>query len=186
MSDINKIEPLHLTGVVDYHCHCDYSIDAEGSVADYCRAAIDRNLAEICFTTHYDTNPVTDGNSNFIRVNGELKPASPENLQPYIDDVLSSAQEFYFSGLSVKLGIEIGWYDGGAKKTLGNCSTLTPSITFSVVSMNSTTSVSAVAVLIKSVSNALLLKKRSKNTINKFKMPPAPGSSIILLTLPTI
>jgi len=112
LPDLNNIQPLHLTGIVDYHCHCDYSIDAEGSVSDFCQAAVKRNLAEICFTTHYDTNPISDGNSNFINVKGKKVPATPENLKPYVDDVLQAANDFYFEGLSVKLGIEIGWYDG--------------------------------------------------------------------------
>jgi len=112
MSDNNGITPLHVEGVADYHCHCDYSIDAEGSIEQYCEAAIKRNLAEICFTTHYDANPESNGTAEYIRINGENKPVTPDNLAPYVDHVRATAERFYPRGLSVKLGLEMGWYTG--------------------------------------------------------------------------
>ena len=112
MPDNNKLHPLQSEGVVDYHCHCDYSIDAEGTIDEYCEAAVKRNLAEICFTTHYDTNPNSGGEVEFIRVKGELKPVTPDNLAPYVDDVRRAAEKYYSLGLSVKVGVEIGWYEG--------------------------------------------------------------------------
>jgi histidinol phosphatase-like PHP family hydrolase len=67
-----SIRPLEIPGVADYHCHCDYSVDAEGSVDEYCQAAIRRNLAEICFTTHFDANPDSEGQATeYIRVGGD-------------------------------------------------------------------------------------------------------------------
>ena len=101
-----------MEGVMDYHCHCDYSIDAEGTVDEYCEAAIKRNLAEICFTTHFDANPNSDGKVEFICVKGEKLPVTVDNLAPYVEDVRRVAEKYYVDGLSVKLGIEIGWYDG--------------------------------------------------------------------------
>ncbi|UCE23195.1 MAG: histidinol-phosphatase [Candidatus Zixiibacteriota bacterium] len=112
MSDIHKIQPLHVPGVSDYHVHCDYSIDAQGTVDEFCEAAIKRNLAEICFTTHFDANPNSDGQVEYIRVKGENRPVTVENLQPYVEDVRRVAEKYYAEGLSVKLGIEIGWYPG--------------------------------------------------------------------------
>lgn len=97
---------------MDYHCHCDYSIDAEGTIEEFCQAALKRNLAEICFTTHYDANPNSDGRTNYIKVNGEKKPVSPEALEPYVEEVRKAAEKFYLKGLSVKLGVELGWYPG--------------------------------------------------------------------------
>lgn len=111
MSEI-IIEPIQIEGVTDYHVHCDYSIDAQGSIEEYCDVALRRNLAEICFTTHYDFNPNCDGRVNFININGEHKPTSIENLEPYIDDVMKAAEKFYLKGISVKLGVEIGWFEG--------------------------------------------------------------------------
>lgn len=112
LSDIINLKPLHIGGVADFHCHCDYSVDAEGTVDEFCEAALQRNLAEICFTTHFDANPNSEGDIEYIRVSGENKPVTLENLAPYVDDVHRAAEKYYPSGLSVKLGVEIGWFDG--------------------------------------------------------------------------
>lgn len=106
-----ELEPIHFEGVRDYHVHCDYSIDAVGTVDEYCEAALKRNLAEICFTTHYDCNPIGDCQGNLISINGVHKVASIANLQLYVDDVRRVAEKFYAKGLSVKLGLEFGWFD---------------------------------------------------------------------------
>lgn len=98
--------------MVDYHCHCDYSVDAEGSVDEFCEAALQRNLAEICFTTHFDANPDSLGDVEYIRVNNQNLPVTVDNLAPYVDDVHRAAEKFYTRGLSVKLGLEFGWYRG--------------------------------------------------------------------------
>jgi histidinol-phosphatase (PHP family) len=110
-TEFNDIAALPMAGVSDYHCHCDFSVDAVGSVDDYCRAALKRGLAEICFTTHYDTNYVIDYSDNYIRINGEKKQANPENLAAYVDAVRAAHERFYPLGLSVKLGLEFGWHD---------------------------------------------------------------------------
>lgn len=109
-------EPLQTNGLADYHCHCDYSVDAIGSIDDYCTAALHRDLVEICFTTHYDTNPKSDGIANFIRINGEKKPTNVDNLAPYVDAVLAAHDKYYPLGLSVKLGVEFSWYPGCEEK----------------------------------------------------------------------
>lgn len=111
MSDKFELESIHFEGTMDYHVHCDYSIDAVGTIEEYCEAALARNLAEICFTTHYDCNPIGDCQGNLISINGEHKEASIENLKPYVEDVHKAAEKFYAKGLSVKLGLEFGWYD---------------------------------------------------------------------------
>jgi histidinol-phosphatase (PHP family) len=104
-----------MPGLADYYCHCDFSVDAAGSIDDYCRAALQRGLAEICFTTHYDTNPRNASGDCFIRIDGKDYPATPENLEPYVTAVRKAHEKFYPAGLSVKLGIEIGWWDGCAE-----------------------------------------------------------------------
>ncbi len=111
MPDNFELEEIHFEGAMDFHVHCDYSIDAVGKIDEYCEAALARNIAEICFTTHYDCNPIGDCQGNLISINGEHKPTSIENLKPYVDDVLRAAEKFQLRGLSVKLGLEFGWYD---------------------------------------------------------------------------
>jgi len=100
--------------LTDYHVHCDYSIDAVGTIDEYCSEALERGLVEICFTTHYDANPNSVGGDGFIRVKGEDLPAVPKNLEPYVRDVLAAHDRFYPGNLSVKLGVEFGWYTGAS------------------------------------------------------------------------
>jgi len=110
--DLSHIKPLDPANLTDYHVHCDYSAHAHGTIAEYCEAALRRNLAEICFTTHYDTRPGSEMIDCFIRINSELKRGSPELLAPYVEDVRKAHDEFYGCGLSVKLGVEFGWWAG--------------------------------------------------------------------------
>ena len=112
MSDSPEIEPLQIQGLSDYHVHCDYSVDATGTIEEYCEAALRRDLAEICFTTHFDSNPDSDGLVDFIRTDGKDLPTTIENLATYVDHVQRAAEQFYTIGLSVKLGVEFGWYPG--------------------------------------------------------------------------
>jgi histidinol-phosphatase (PHP family) len=106
------ITPLGIDGLSDHHCHCDYSIDAKGSIDEYCQAAITRGLAEICFTTHYDANPRAEDGAAYIRVKGEKKPVGLEPLKFYVEDVELAREKFYPQGLSVQLGLEYSWYRG--------------------------------------------------------------------------
>jgi histidinol-phosphatase (PHP family) len=122
LPDYDNLKPLPIHGLSDYHCHCDYSVDAQGSIHDYCLAALQRNLAEICFTTHYDSNPNSVGgqvSDNFIRVDGTLKPVSPDRLERYVEDVRRAHEDFYPLGLSVRLGLEFGWFPGCEESAAG-------------------------------------------------------------------
>ena len=82
---------------------------------DYCKAAIEKNLAEICFTTHFDTNPVLPSKSRSICVEGQMLPHSIENLKAYVDAVENARGEYY--PLAVKCGIEVGFYPGCERET---------------------------------------------------------------------
>lgn len=106
------LQPLHLDGLADNHCHCDYSIDATGTIREYCDAALERGLAEVCFTTHFDANPNGDGKVNFVAIKGKRVPTTIDNLAPYVEDVLAAREEYLPLGISVKLGVEFGWYTG--------------------------------------------------------------------------
>jgi histidinol-phosphatase (PHP family) len=112
MAETHEITHLPFDNLSDFHIHPDYSIDATGSIEDFCHASLRRGLAEICFTTHFDANPRSDQTANFIRVDGQKVPTTIENLAAYVDHVQRATEEFYPYGLSVKLGVEFGWYDG--------------------------------------------------------------------------
>lgn len=112
MPDLDALEFLHIPGLADYHCHCDFSVDAEGTIDDYCRAALARGLAELCFTTHYCEEWAINHTDNYIRIDGEIKKTSPDLLGKYVDAVLAAHDEYYPLGLSVKLGVEFGYFKG--------------------------------------------------------------------------
>lgn len=97
-------------GKADFHCHCDFSIDAKGSIVEYCDVAVERGLKELCFTTHYDTNPASEGDANYIKVKGYYKAANSDNLGPYVDAVRAAAKKYAERGLTVRLGLEFGYY----------------------------------------------------------------------------
>lgn len=115
MPEDYNIEPLVGEGLCDYHCHCDFSVDAVGTIDEYCQAALRRNLAELCFTTHYDTNYKVDYSDNYIRIDNKKVQANPDNLQAYVDAVHHAQDAYYPLGLSVKLGLEFGWYENAEK-----------------------------------------------------------------------
>ncbi|MCX6826727.1 MAG: histidinol-phosphatase [candidate division Zixibacteria bacterium] len=98
--------------LADYHIHPDFSIDARGSIDDYCRAAIDKGLAEICFTTHYDSNPKAPQSDGMIRIDGTKVPLSFEAIGRYADAVAGASEKYSPEGLEVQCGIEVGYYPG--------------------------------------------------------------------------
>ncbi|RKX32644.1 MAG: hypothetical protein DRP46_00740 [Candidatus Zixiibacteriota bacterium] len=95
--------------LADYHIHPDFSVDAEGSIEDFCLAAREKGLSEICFTTHYDTNPIDSEWGRSIRIDGELKLNSVVNFGHYVRAVETAQKE---SPMVVKCGVEAGYYPG--------------------------------------------------------------------------
>ncbi len=112
MPEQTEFTPLSINGLADFHCHCDYSVDAKGTIDDYCTAALRKGLAELCFTTHYDANPRSHDDANFISVKGKKVPVGIEPLKSYVEDVQLAQDKFYPLGLSVLTGLEFGWYRG--------------------------------------------------------------------------
>lgn len=96
----------------DRHCHCDFSIDAVGSIAEYCAAAVQKGLRRLTLTTHYDEIPGSTAGVNFMARRGQRVPTSPELLQPYVDDIRRAQEQFAPQGLLVEAGLEFGWYRG--------------------------------------------------------------------------
>lgn len=112
------IRPLEIDGLEDYHCHCDYSIDAINTIDEYCQAAIARNLKTLCFTTHYDPNPNSLIKAYYIRIKGVDSRVSPDALAPYVEDVQRAKEKYARQGLTVKLGVEYGWYHGAEEAAI--------------------------------------------------------------------
>ncbi len=106
------MQRLTCGAVADYHVHPDYSVDAQGSIDDYCRAAIHVGLREICFTTHYDADPTRVGREGFMVIEGRREPLSDDCVRHYLDDVKQAYAEYGPAGLMVRGGLEFGYYPG--------------------------------------------------------------------------
>ena len=102
----------------DYHVHPDYSLDATGTIDQYCQRALELGLKEICFTTHYDTDPVRGDEDPFMRIDGKIVPLNEENVKRYIEDVRKAGKIYGPRGLSVKAGLEVD-YAPHIEKDLG-------------------------------------------------------------------
>jgi histidinol-phosphatase (PHP family) len=93
----------------DYHVHPGYSLDASGTVDQYCRRALDLGIEEICFTTHYDSDPHRKEIDPFVQVDGEIVPLSEQSIGRYIDDVRGAGERHRPSGLTVRAGLEVDY-----------------------------------------------------------------------------
>jgi histidinol-phosphatase (PHP family) len=107
---------LTTTCAGDRHLHPDYSIDASGSIEDFCRAAFDRGLVEICFTTHFDIDPELKETDGFMVVEGQKRPASKDAITHYLDAVNTANETYCGIGLMVKGGLEFGYFGGCARQ----------------------------------------------------------------------
>ncbi len=100
---------MDLKNFSDYHVHPDYSLDATGTIDQYCQKALELGLKEICFTTHYDTDPVRKDEDPFMRIDGKIVPLSKGNVKRYIEDVRRANKIYSPMGLSVKAGLEVDY-----------------------------------------------------------------------------
>ncbi len=101
---------------MDYHVHPNYSIDAlPVSIREYCQQAVELNLAEICFTTHVELDPVR--NDGFVFLNGEAHPVRQLDwLGSYLNEIEDAQKEFQAASLNVRSGLEIGYVLGIEKE----------------------------------------------------------------------
>ena len=106
----------------DCHVHPDYSLDATGTIDQYCQRALELGLKEICFTTHYDTDPVRKDEDRFMRIDGKIVPLSEGNVKRYIEDVKRANKIYSPKGLSVKAGLEVDYAPHIEKELRNNLS----------------------------------------------------------------
>jgi len=93
----------------DCHVHPDYSLDATGSIEEYCQRGLQIGLKGICFTTHYDIDPQRKDIDAFMRIKGKITPLSPEIVQIYLDDIEKARLKYEPLGLRVKAGLEVDY-----------------------------------------------------------------------------
>ncbi|MFZ1946442.1 MAG: histidinol-phosphatase [bacterium] len=108
--------------MVDFHAHCEYSIDAEGGVEAYLEAAVGRGLSRICFTTHCDLDPARLEHDGRVKLGGEVVDVYSDWLPAYIGDVRAAGRRFEGRGIRVLCGLEVGYVPGVEsviEKTIG-------------------------------------------------------------------
>jgi histidinol-phosphatase (PHP family) len=98
--------------IADFHIHPDYSVDAKGSIDEYCRRAFDMGLSEICFTTHYDADPTRIDFEGAMVVDGRREKISDDAVARYVNDVAKAREEYGRIGLVVRTGMEFGYFPG--------------------------------------------------------------------------
>jgi histidinol-phosphatase (PHP family) len=96
--------------MIDYHIHTLHSIDASGTITEYCQRALQIGLKEICFTNHCELDPHRD--DSFIRFNGKREVLSKNSLVKLQRKTFEARDRFRGKGLLVKFGIEVGYYPG--------------------------------------------------------------------------
>jgi len=100
--------------MIDYHVHPNYSIDAQGTLEEFCLSALWANLREICFTTHLDSEPTSS--DGYVVVNGKRRGVLDNRwLEDYESKVRGAADSFKERGLTVLLGVEVDYFPGVAE-----------------------------------------------------------------------
>lgn len=80
--------------LADLHVHSTFSVDGHDEIEALCQAAVDRGLAAICFSEHYDLNPADEGYGYY-------------RYEAFAAAV-AAARERYAGRLEVLKGIEFG------------------------------------------------------------------------------
>lgn len=93
----------------DYHVHPDYSLDASGTIEQYCKKALRLGLKKICFTTHYDADPVRKEFDFLMKVKGKIVPATPDVVNRYIGEIRKANQKYSKFGLEVLASLEVDY-----------------------------------------------------------------------------
>ena len=101
-----------MTLISDFHVHPDYSIDAAGTIRQFCDRALEIGLRNICFTSPYDSNPRRIEADGYWRYKGQRVRFDDELVGRYIDEI-DQAREYYAQyGLGVFRGLEIDYFPG--------------------------------------------------------------------------
>lgn len=93
----------------DYHVHPDFSHDAEGSVEEFCATAVEVGLDEICFTSHYEPDPVRS-HIERVNVNGRAQAVYSDWPEAYFAAIRAARTKF--PDLVVLAGVEVGYEPG--------------------------------------------------------------------------
>ena len=111
------VEPEEIVqnAVADFHIHPGYSIDAEGTLDEFCQAAFNMGLSEICFTTHYDADPQNFERDGVMVIGGRKEKLSDDTVRHYLNDITRVHEEYGKIGLMIRPGLEFSYFDGCEK-----------------------------------------------------------------------
>lgn len=93
----------------DGHVHTNHSVDAKGTVYEYCQRAFEIGLHEITFTNHYEIMPSRKDRMGYFMLGGEKVTAGPDAVKRMIEEIREAGEHFFPSGLKVRVGLEVGW-----------------------------------------------------------------------------
>ena len=95
--------------MIDYHVHPDFSRDAQGSIEDYCRRALEVGIEEICFTTHHEPDPAREALES-VMVKGRQVATDSDWPLEYFDEIERARRKF--PDIMIRSGVEIGYEMG--------------------------------------------------------------------------
>lgn len=95
--------------MIDYHVHPDYSSDARGKIVDFCQFALKCGIKELCFTTHYEPDPIRVEIEQVI-VAGRPMSVDSDWVNFYLNDIDEVRNAF--PKLTIRAGVEIGYEMG--------------------------------------------------------------------------
>lgn len=105
--------------MLDYHIHPNYSIDADDfTMEEYCKRGLELGIKEICFTPHFEFDPVREHIDWFARLGGKVVHIGEKWLEEYFREGRQLQERYSQEGIEVKLGLEIG-YDVGLEEAIG-------------------------------------------------------------------
>lgn len=96
--------------MVDSHVHPHFSLDASGTIEEYCNKAKELGLSGLCFTPHLELDPVRRLKDDRVRLFGQIVSMRSGWLDVYAAQVEEARQKF--PELFIGLGIEVGYTPG--------------------------------------------------------------------------
>lgn len=91
---------------IDYHVHPYYSLDAEGSVDEYCERALTLGFSEIGFTPHLELDPYRDALDDKVRLGSRIVSMRSDWLSSFIRDVERAREKYQ---IQLRVGVEVGY-----------------------------------------------------------------------------
>jgi histidinol-phosphatase (PHP family) len=85
--------------LINYHIHAGYTIDAQGTVNEYCKKAAALGFSDICFTSHHEFPSIEDNSYHYALREGDWKN--------YFTEIAKARQKY--PQLKIRQGVEIGY-----------------------------------------------------------------------------